>query len=68
MVRVFRIVNNCTGKCLIGTTQKENLKDEDVITTVDIREYNGKELKILERRNVEEQVDMAELKKLEDGE
>lgn len=27
MVRVFRIVNNCTGKCLIGTTQKENLKD-----------------------------------------
>jgi len=27
MVRVYRIVNNCTGKCLIGTTQKEDLKD-----------------------------------------
>ncbi|MCQ2749609.1 MAG: stage 0 sporulation protein [Clostridia bacterium] len=47
-----------------GDFKKE--KDEDIIKVADIREYEGKNVKILERRNVEENTDMAELKKLED--
>lgn len=47
-------------------SKKANDKDEDSIKTLDIREYEGKDIKIIERRNVEENVDMAELKKLED--
>lgn len=49
-------------------SKKDNPKDEDVINVIDIREYEGKDLKIVERRSVEEQVDLSELKKLEDKE
>ena len=59
-----------TLKSLVKVSIDKNFdkkdKDEDVIKVADIREYEGKDIKILERRNVEENVDMAELKKLED--
>ena len=41
-------------------------KDEDIIKVADIREYEGKDVKILERRNVENDEDSEELRKLED--
>ncbi|MCQ2911365.1 MAG: stage 0 sporulation protein [Clostridia bacterium] len=77
--RVGDLVNTPDGKGTVASvntlkslvrvsleSKNNNSKDDDVIKTVDIREYEGKDIKILERRNVEENVDMAELKKLED--
>ena len=41
-------------------------KDEEILKVADIREYEGKTVKILERRNVEGDEESEELKKLED--
>ncbi|MCQ2979374.1 MAG: stage 0 sporulation protein [Clostridia bacterium] len=59
-------VNTLKSLVRVAIERKDSGKDEDSLKMVDIREYEGSDIKILERRNVEENVDMAELKKLED--
>jgi len=61
------VISVNTLKSLVKVSLNASDFNEEDSKYYDVREYNGKDVKILERRSFEEQIDMKELKKLEDN-